>query len=129
MRCNLMGSGAVAGWWRYLGVVVASKELGEQVPGDVRSWSGPCEVLMAGSTWTRHVDKMEGRVGVLLRNPSSSGFRAGAWNTYIASCITFPAQLCLPRMSERRAFQRLLSKALGLSSWCPGFAIVGLTLA
>ena len=87
MRCSLMGSGAVAGWWRYLGVAIATRELGEQVSGDARTWSVPCEVLMAGRTWTRHVENMEGRVSVLLRNPASSGFRAGAWNTDIASCI------------------------------------------
>jgi hypothetical protein len=81
MRCSLMGTGAVAEWWRYLGVVVATRELVSGYRLETGAWSVQSEELIARLTWERHVDNIEARMTVLMTNPSSTGFRAGCWNT------------------------------------------------
>jgi len=128
MQGSLMGTGSVVESWRYLGVTVAAREMvSEHVPA-AGEWSEPCECLIARLTWERHVDKVERRVSVLMTNPSSTGFRAGCWNTYVASCLPFLAQLVLaPKEAERR-LRACYARTFALQGWCPAPFLAGLAI-
>ena len=63
----------------------------------------------------------------MLRNPSS-GFRAGCWNTYVASCIPFPAHMCIAPMEAWRRMQGIYARTMALRGWCPGPILPGITI-
>lgn len=128
MRANLMGASAVSACWRYLGVYVASRNTRSEVLGPM-TWEPEMEALMARRTWERHVCNIGARTIALVSRPGSPGYRAAAWNTYMASCILFPTQLCLPGVHEKQGLDGWLSKNLGLHGWCPGYADTRLTVA
>ena len=128
MRGSLMGAGAVGACCRYLGTFVACRSAQGGAHGDMQ-WDADMERLVVQRTWLRHIGKIGDRVGVMTSRPGSPGHRAATWNTYMASCIPFPSQLCLPGVYERRVLDRKLVDALGLHGWCPAYAIAGLTLA
>ena len=61
--------------------------------------------------------------------PGSAGFRAKAWNAYMASCIPYPAQLCLPDAGGAMRLNACLKRAMGLEGWCPAKFIAGMDIA
>jgi hypothetical protein len=127
MEDSLMGSVAVRACWRYLGVFVASRA--ERALGDGEDgWSHDMKALIIDRNWARHIRNIIDRALAVVERAGSPGHRAAAWNIYMASCIPFPAQLCVPGAHERKEMQRCLSRVLRLAGWCPSYVSVGIAL-
>ena len=96
LRISLNGDSAVVPNWRYLGVYPAATTFRAGVVPGRQRWDEEATRVVIDRARGRPICKIEGRVRVLRLCPGSAGFRAKAWNTYMVSCVPYPAQLCLP---------------------------------
>ena len=57
-------------------------------------WTPALLAAVRNGTWNKPLDKMDLRTGILSTLTCSAGRRAAAWNTYMASLVPYPAQIC-----------------------------------
>ena len=73
---------------------------------------------------------MHDKAATLAATTCSQSRRAAAWNTYIASLVSYPAHVALPTPVQARDMRRDLSVALrhDHSRWCPLYILPGLAV-
>ena len=93
------GASSVVPFWQYLGVTIVSPAPAAPAPG---TWTLPALTMLRHGTWARATTRLRERVLATLAVPGSTGQRARQWNTYMASVLTYPAQVCLPLLADCR---------------------------
>ncbi|MFM7989786.1 MAG: hypothetical protein ACKPKO_61780, partial [Candidatus Fonsibacter sp.] len=119
MANSVMGMEAIQTHWRYLGVTIATRAYEDPALLNVAEWQRAPEDTAIRMTWQRHMIKMERRVQELGPRAGSPGFKARAWNTYVASCVPFPSQLCLPDKTMQKRMRSCMRSMFRLDAWCP----------
>ncbi|MFM7990169.1 MAG: hypothetical protein ACKPKO_63720, partial [Candidatus Fonsibacter sp.] len=88
--------------------------------GILSSWPS---VRLGIGTWR----KWKQRMSVLASKHGSAGFRAAGWNTYIAACVPFPSQICLPNAHACKRMDGYARELFRLDGWCPAPFLHGIT--
>ena len=114
------GASSVVPHWPYLGVTVAACAPLASAPA---GWAEPGLAMVQHGTWQRACARIADRVQAAVRVPGSAGQRARQWNTYMASVLPYPAQVCLPAAEARQHLERLLASMLPRQGGAPGWVL------
>ena len=105
----------------YLGHALCSTRRRGELLAPVRGeWSNRATAHALDGSWERATGQIVDRANTLNPIRASAGVRAHHWNTYMISCIPYPAQMGPPTCQHRRSIALAAKSALGIR-WAPWY--------